>query len=489
MKHLIFILWAALLLVACRKPYDDPRVAVGMPIKALPTPVLTFPLSGDALKIGVNAHPQAPVTLLRPFARVRVYEPWRYTYTKLGLAVEPSRTGNCNLDTYYATALASGHLVTPCVSWKLDWLANTSNPEWLHEPMNDPETDPGNPLAYGEWARYWWQVSARYGRSPWNEQHLRVDNTPRWTNDVLNIKKTALGTLEYVEPENETNRWWKPPYAQYTPDQTAAMMSAVYDGHIGAMGFGHGIKTSDETMKVVLAGSSTIDTSWLSEIFQWCKYNRSGSIPFDVINLHHYTNAGNSPVSAFVNLTGPGVCPEADLFRERVAGAVRWRNSHAPGKELWITEFGWDTDQGSPQRCEPLPDMGAEDVQAQWIMRGYLEAIAAGADAVYLYSLANEPSNLGLFAASGVTLSEGTGYVKKKSYAAVERLVAHLNGYIYAGDYSTEDVRKYRFMNLMTGDMKFAVWSPTMSGITVLLPTPVGEVAVTETPVFYHFSP
>lgn len=486
MRNFVFILWSALCLIACQKFYEDPRNVVGQPVKALPTPVLTYPLSGDALKIGINAHPQAPLSLLKPFSRIRVYEPWRYTYTQLGLAMEPSRTGNVNFDTYYATAQAAGHVVTPCVSWKLDWLSDLSRPEWQHEPMNDKDTDPGNPYSYGEWSRYWWQVTARYGRFSWNEQYLRVDSTPRWTNDVLNEKKTGLGTLQYIEPENETNRWWKLPYAQYTAQQTAAMMSAAFDGHKGQMGFGTGIKCADETMKVVLAGSSTIDTVWLGQILDWCNVNRSGSVPFDVINLHHYTNAGNSLSNPFVNLTGPGVCPEADALRERIAGAVAWRNSHMPGKELWITEFGWDTDMGSPQRCEAIPDYDQEDVQAQWIVRGYLEAIAAGVDGIYLYCFANEPSNAGLFAASGLVSSEGTGFVSKKSYLAVQRLVAHLNGYTYDGDYSTPDVRKYKFIN-DSGAVKFAVWSPTMDGTVVPLQSPGGVVLVTETPVFFNY--
>ena len=481
------LLFAFLAFTSCQKFYEDPRNVVGQPVKALPTPVLTFPLTGDALKIGVNAHPQAPLSLLKPFARIRVYEPWRYTYTQLGLAMEPSRTGNVNFDTYYANAQAAGHIVNPCVSWKVDWMADLSRPEWRHEPMNDKGTDPGNPFSYSEWARYWWQVTARYGRFSWNEQYLRVDTTPRWTNDVVNVKKTGLGTLEYLEPENETNRWWKPEYARYTPQQTAAMMSAAYDGHMGQMGFGTGVKCSDETMKVVLAGSSAIDTVWLSDILTWCAQNRGAwPVPFDVINLHHYSNAGNSLSNPYPNLTGPGVCPEQDYFRERIAGAVAWRNTHMPGKELWITEFGWDTDLGSPQRCEEIPDYDQEDVQAQWVVRGYLDAIAAGVDGIYLYCLANEPSNAGLFAASGVTSSEGTGFVVKKSYLAVERLVAHLNGYTYAGDYSTSDVRKYKFIN-DSGAVKFTVWSPTMDGTVVHLQSPGGMVLVTETPVFFNY--
>lgn len=484
------LLFFVLLLAACRPPWDDPKEAFSQPVQVVPTPALTYPLRGDALKIGINAHPQAPQALLRPFARVRLYEPWRYTYTQLGIATEPSRTGNCNLDTYYQVAKNAGQIVSPCVSWKLDWLANTAQPEWLHAPMNDPGTNPDSPFAYGEWSRYWWQITARYGRFAWNDIYLRVDDTPRWNNDdVLNTKKTGLATLDYVEPENEPNRWWKPPYAQYTPAQAAAMLSAAFDGHMGQMGFGTGIKCADDLMKVVMSGSSTIDTAWLQGIYDWCIANRTGPtfwiMPFDVINLHHYSNAGND-ASPKVNLTGPGVCPEADGFKARISGAVAWKNSHVPGAEIWISEFGWDTDAFSPQRCEAHGAFDQETVQAQWIVRAYLEAIAAGVDGAYAYCLANEPGNTGLFGASGLTSSEGTGFVPKKSYYAVLNLIAQLNGFSYAGDFSTDTVRRYKFQS-PEGQIKFVVWSPTMDGRTVFLQTPGGLVTVTETPIFIHY--
>lgn len=484
MKHLNLFL--ILIIFSCGHTPDDPTGPMA-PAHTVPTPCLTYPVTGDALRIGVNAQPNVPISMMDPFHRIRQYQAWRYTHTPQGIAVEPSRTGNVNCDTYYSQALASGHLIHPVVSWKLDWLTTQQNNEWIHEPVNDLATDPQYPFAYYQWSKYWWQITARYGAFPWQEQYLWVNETPRWTNDPVNEKKTAMKLLTYVEPENEPNRWWRPGYAQYSPVQCAAMMSAAYDGHMGQMGFGTGIRCADPDMKVVLPGLADIDTGYLQGIVDWSKINRPGHCaPFDVINVHWYCNAGNNLNNIHVNLTGPGVCPEADNLRLRLQKLATWRDLVLPGVEIWLSEFGWDTDAYSPQRCQPYADYSQEKVQAMWITRAYLEAIAAGVSGIYLYEAANEPSNQGLFAASGVMTSEGEAFKKKESYSAIVWLVSHLNGFHFDGDYSGANYRAYKFVS-DNGNIKYCVWSPTADGSTVTLQTQSGTVTVTEDPIFiYH---
>jgi hypothetical protein len=365
-------------------------------------------------------------------------------------------------------------------------MSTQQNAEWIHEPVNDLGTDPAYPFSYGEWSRYWWQITARYGSFAWQDQFLIVNQTPRWTNDPINEKKTGLNLIRYYEPENEPNRWWKPQYAQYTPTQCASMMSAAYDGHMGQMGFGTGIRCADPDARVVFSGLADMDTAYLQEIVDWSKINRPyNCVPFDVINVHWYSNFGNSLSNIHVNLTGPGISPEADSLRLRLQNLARWRDRVLPGLEIWLSEFGWDTDQSSPQRAVAYAGHNQEQVQAMWIVRAYLEAIAVGINGIYLYEAANEPSDAGLFAASGVMKSINTNFQKKTSYGAVLNLTAHLNGWTFDGDYSTQSIRKYRFVNGV-GDVKFAVWSPTSNGTAVYLQTSTGQIQVTETPKFIY---
>jgi hypothetical protein len=485
MKHLNLLI---LIVAFCSCHHDafEPNGPMA-PAQTVPTPCLTYPVTAAAKVIGVNAQPNVPVSLLQPFYRIRQYQAWRYTHTPQGIATQPSRTGNINCDTYYQEALTNGHMIHPVVSWKLDWLTTQSNPEWIHEPMTDLASDPVFPFSYGEWSRYWWQITARYGAFPWQDQFLNVNQTPRWNGDPVNEKKTAMKLLSYVEPENETDRWWRPAYAQYTPVQCAAMMSAAYDGHMGQMGFGTGIRCADPDMKVVLPGLADIDTAYLQGIVDWSAINRCGhGVPFNVINVHWYCNAGNNLTNIHVNLTGPGVCPEADNLRLRLQKLATWRDRVLPGMEIWLSEFGWDTDAYSPQRCQPYGIYSQEKVQAMWITRAYLEGIAAGIDGMYLYEAANEPSNQGLFAASGVMSSEGTAFQKKEAYSAIVWLVSHLNGWHYDGDYSGANYRAYRFKS-DDGQIKYCVWSPTADGSSLTLQTQSGTVTVTEDPIFiYH---
>jgi hypothetical protein len=72
-------------------------------------------------------------------------------------------------------------------------------------------------------------------------------------------------------------------------------------------------------------------------------YAKADMLPlYDVINLHTYP---------FVKSKSPEECPWTRSYPEDpsipylqvIDEAIAWRNAHVPGKELWITEFGYDS--------------------------------------------------------------------------------------------------------------------------------------------------
>ena len=82
----------------------------------------------------------------------------------------------------------------------------------------------------------------------------------------------------------------------------------------------------------------------------WADFHRSGDFPADVINLHHYSSDGDEH-QAFKTT---GISPEADHLREKFAALAAWRDANLPDRELWVTEFGYDTNQKSPLHAPPV---------------------------------------------------------------------------------------------------------------------------------------
>ena len=72
--------------------------------------------------------------------------------------------------------------------------------------------------------------------------------------------------------------------------------------------------------------------------------------------------------------------PEQAHMQEGLTQLVEWRNLNEPDLEVWLTEFGWDTAQGSPDRALAYGPYSAEEVQGMWLVRGYLLGVAAGLD-------------------------------------------------------------------------------------------------------------
>ena len=63
---------------------------------------------------------------------------------------------------------------------------------------------------------------------------------------------------------------------------------------------------------------------------------------------------------------------------------VAWRDLYEPRMELWLTEFGYDTAQGSPDRAKAYAQYSADQVQAMWLVRGFMLASIARVDRAHI---------------------------------------------------------------------------------------------------------
>jgi hypothetical protein len=410
--------------------------------------------------IGSNAFIDDPLDLIAAGGFLREYHSWAWNdgdgkdapvFPDNKLQFNPAAGGGGGwfFDQYYADLKAKGVTVAPCIQGGLKslWDADAAYKS-SYKPIKSGQSAT-DPASYAAHADFMFQYAARYGSTRVDDALLKLaPDQPR---------KSGLDLLTYLEDWNEQDKWWDGREGYFSPYEYAAMASADYDGHLGALGKTVGVKNADPKMKHVMGGVAKLGLDYLRCIKLWSDFNRDGSVPFDVINLHHYCNDGGGQQAGKV-----GVSPEADHLKERLAAIVDYRNRYLPGKEVWLTEFGYDTHPDSPQRAPKIGDKTQEDVQADWIVRSYLALAAAGVDRAAMYMLRDVNPNDGTqFSTSGLVGPKGE-WKPKLSWFATSTLKQRLRDMRFDKELATrnEKVLAYAFKGEKNAGA-IAVWCPT----------------------------
>jgi len=147
-------------------------------------------------------------------------------------------------------------------------------------------------------------------------------------------------------------------------------------------------------------------------MIEWCRINRGyhkdGSINlcWDVINYHYYTGDDSSPTGGEY---GRGKAPELSNAQKIAREFVSVSKQYAKNMPVWITETGYDVNQGSPLKAIPIGNKSAEQTQADWILRTVLLHLRNGVDRVFLYQTYDYNAELvGKFSSSGLLNSNRT---------------------------------------------------------------------------------
>ena len=237
---------------------------------------------------------------------------------------------------------------------------------------------------------------------------------------------------------------------------------------------------------------------------------------YDVINLHVYATKpaaeGQSPWDRS--------CPEDPNieYLKVIDDAIAFRDEKAPGKEVWVTEFGYDacTPEAMSRRegwAEKLNWQGVRDTQqAQYLVRSFLCFAERDVSRAYIYFF-DDNDKASVHAASGLTRR----FVPKPSFWAVKHLYETLGDYRMSRVVRKEagGVYVYEFKHGDQADrVVWVVWSPTGSNRPTTLrdlpgrliraermplagdgPRPIAlkdfdgavELAVTQSPVYLVF--
>lgn len=156
---------------------------------------------------------------------------------------------------------------------------------------------------------------------------------------------------------------------------------------------------------------------------------------YDVLNVHSYPFKDKWPTWRRSYPEDPSI-----RFLKDIDDVIHWRDAHAPGKQVWLTEFGYDS-----ATKPPAPDgewkqwVGVtDDEQARYIVRAFLVLSASRLDRTYLYFF-NDHDEPQLHGASGITRD----FHPKPSFYAMAQLYRALGDYRCARSLTQSDGGTY----------------------------------------------
>ena len=202
----------------------------------------------------------------------------------------------------------------------------------------------------------------------------------------------------------------------------------------------------------------------------------------DVLTIHSYAQLENWPTWKRSYPEDPAL----PTYLKSVDDLCQWRDRHAKGKPVWITEFGYDSTT-TPQETggDFAKWVGVTDEQqAQWLVRSLLVFSSMPVERAYIYFF-NDDDKASLHASSGLT----RGFQPKPSYHAVGHLQRTLGEYRFSRIVKDEDrkLRVHEYQHGSTPTKKiWAVWKPAGDNAaeTLTLDDLPGKlIAATKTPL------
>lgn len=229
-----------------------------------------------------------------------------------------------------------------------------------------------------------------------------------------------------------------------------------------------GIRKADPKIKILTATAQSGPADKYSKSLEETFSSKEILPLFDVINIHVYAikpkKEGQSPWDRSYPED-----PSLDYLKT-VDTAIAWRDKNAAGKEVWITEFGYDscTPEAMTKRegwAKKLNWTGVSDLQqAQYIVRSFFCFAERDVARAYIYFY-DDNDGASVHAASGLTRN----FEPKPSFWAVKHLYETLGEYRLNKIITkqTGKIHTYEFSHdTRRNFVIWVIWSPTGNGRT-----------------------
>lgn len=279
--------------------------------------------------------------------------------------------------------------------------------------------------------------------------------TPRtkmeqWTDHAAQAYRLGRTMAEFFGPSGEHKLIETIQVENEPKDQTAEF----YAEHLRH--FGQGVRDGDPNLKIVTANVQTGEVDIYSKPTSRLVGNEAY---YDVIATHVYAFADHWPTYRRSFPEDPTI-----PFLKIVKDLIAWRDNHAPEKEVWVTEFGWDaTTAPTPAQYPESAFVDVSDTrQAQYIVRTFMVFSSMDLGRAYLFYF-NDGNVHSLHASSGITRD----YRPKPAYHAMRHLFETLGDYRFAKAIEKKDHYLYVYAYVRGNDPAdriYAVWSPSGHG-------------------------
>ncbi len=426
-----------------------------------------FPLINEF--IGVNAFNNDPIGKLNCAGFIREYHNWEWNEGMGTSLSNPYIKGNIkwdlifwDFDDFYKNIANQRLGICPVIQNNVSWLTKYNGSLYLTKPLDSSNLNPINPSSYKNHANFMFQMAARYGANTVDLNKIQVNQDQ--------IKKTGLNFLKYYENWNEQNKWWKGRSEFFSPYEYCAMTSTDYDGHENTVYLDNhnnlGIKTADPTAKLVMGGLAEGTLEYIKAMNFWSQHFRNDKkTPIDVINTHEYFNMN-------INNNLQGVSPEDFKIKEKMVKFVNYRNKYMPDKEIWLSEFGYNTSANTIYSAPEIGNCSREEIQARWLLRSFLELAASGIDKAIMYRLSDEEEDNVIgntYCTSGITSKRSLGYAPKSAWFYIYTLKNNLFKFRFSKEITTanNNIKIYEFEKDSSNEKAYAIWCPTSINQTI----------------------
>ncbi len=281
------------------------------------------------------------------------------------------------------------------------------------------------------------------------------------------------GKIEYILIGNELQLNWEDEDAFHNVQEVFNLIVATYEA----------AKLADPGIKVILGPSHQHNPAFYERLIRSSIALRGeNNFPWDGWSFNHYSNDAQGEQNG---ASTRGVHPEGDIAISKIQQLIDLKEAWCPTIELFIGEYGYDTN-GSKQQVNSVGSLSQNEMQGALLLRSVLEYLRIGGiDGTFQYMIrdvTNNNNNTFVYNNSGLTYSLNNDLNPKFAWYAFKQFKDLIGNYTYESTtVAADSMHTAQFDS--SGVKAYVVWMGTYSDsvlTNVTLPIDAGLTQVVE---------